>query len=75
MLVPTSVPSQLMTNNNEVSNAGGSSVGVSNSGGIQTSTITRPNPQIIFLQQPQQTLQQQNVTRSTVGTNRLKIFD
>uniref|UniRef100_A0A914LI46 C2H2-type domain-containing protein n=1 Tax=Meloidogyne incognita TaxID=6306 RepID=A0A914LI46_MELIC len=69
LLVPTSVPSQLMTNNNEVSNAGGSSVGVSNSGGIQTSTITRPNPQIIFLQQPQQTLQQQNVTRSTVGTN------
>lgn len=64
-----------MTNNNEVSNAGGSSVGVSNSGGIQTSTITRSNPQIIFLQQPQQTLQQQNVTRSTVGTNRLKIFD
>uniref|UniRef100_A0A915N4E4 C2H2-type domain-containing protein n=1 Tax=Meloidogyne javanica TaxID=6303 RepID=A0A915N4E4_MELJA len=69
MLLVPSVPSQLMTNNNEVSNAGGSSVGVSNSGGIQTSTITRSNPQIIFLQQPQQTLQQQNVTRSTVGTN------
>ncbi|CAK5052156.1 unnamed protein product [Meloidogyne enterolobii] len=68
LLVPTSVPSQLV-NNNEVSNAGGSSVGVSNSGEIQTSTITRPNPQIIFLQQPQQTLQQQNVTRSTVGSN------